>query len=150
MIRRAVVADIPQIVELAVESVSRDPLPVKVMPAAMAETARSLIGNPAHFVWVGEHDGKVCACLAACVQPSFWFRGVQASVLLCWTRRAGAGIALLREFARWCKSRSAIKVAVFELEPGEDPRIAKLLRRLGFDRESRGMTYVRAAQVSQS
>ena len=40
--RRATQADIPAILDLAVESVSQDPLPVKIDRSAMAETARTL------------------------------------------------------------------------------------------------------------
>lgn len=136
--------DLPAIVELAVESVSRDPLPVTIDRQAMLETGRSLL-NPAHFLWVAEADGAICAAVAACAQRSFWFRGLQCSVLLYYTRVPGAGAKLLREFARWVKSRSGIKVAVLELEPSADLRMLRFLRRLGFDRKSMNMTYVRAS-----
>jgi N-acetylglutamate synthase-like GNAT family acetyltransferase len=142
--RKAKLDDIPAIVDIAVESVSRDPLPVKINREAMADTARTCL-NPAHFMWVAEQDGKVVASVAACVQESFWFSKLQCSVLLYYTRVPGAGLPLMREFARWVKSRSAIKVAVLELEPGADPRLVKFLNRLGFARESLNLTYVRSA-----
>lgn len=142
--RRAKLEDVPAIVDIAVESVSHDPLPVKIDRNAMAETIK--IGlNPAHFVWVSEVDGKVVAAVVAHVNPGFWHEKLTCSVLLYYTRVSGAGIGLLREFARWVKSRSAIKVAVFELEPGADPRLIKFLRRLGFARESANVAYVRSA-----
>jgi N-acetylglutamate synthase-like GNAT family acetyltransferase len=142
--RKAKLDDIPAIVDIAVESVSHDPLPVRINREAMADTARTCL-NPAHFMWVAEQDGKVVASVAACVQESFWFSKLQCSVLLYYTRVPGAGIPLLREFARWVKSRSAIKVAVMELEPGADPRLVRFLNRLGFARESLNVTYVRSA-----
>jgi len=140
--RKAKLEDVPAIVDIAVESVSRDPLPVKIDREAMAETARTCL-NPAHFMWVAEQDGKVVASVAACVQPSFWYQKLQCSVLLYYTQVPGAGLPLLREFARWVKSRSAIKVAVLELEPGADARLVKFMKRLGFDRESLNLSYVR-------
>jgi ribosomal protein S18 acetylase RimI-like enzyme len=79
------------------------------------------------------------------VQRSFWFRGLQCSVLLYYTRVPGAGAKLLREFSRWVKSRHGIKVAVLELEPSTDLRMLRFLRRLGFDRKSMNMTYIRAS-----
>jgi hypothetical protein len=142
--RKATIDDIPAIVEIAVASVSVDPLPVKIDRKAMADTIRAGI-NPAHFVWVTEVDGKVVAAVVAVVQPSFWHERLACSVLLYYTLVPGAGIGLLREFARWVKSRSAIKVAVFELEPGTDPRLVKFLNRVGFSRESLNLTYVRGA-----
>jgi hypothetical protein len=64
-------------------------------------------------------------------------------VLLYYTRVAGAGLPLIREFAKWVKSRPAIKVAVVELEPGVDPRLVRFFKRVGFARESINLTYVR-------
>lgn len=142
--RRAKLSDVKDIVEIAVESVSRDPLPLKIDREAMAAMARECI-NPAHFLWVAEEDGKVVAAVAAHVSPGFWFHKLQASVLLYYTRKPGAGLPLLREFARWIKSRSAIKLAIFELEPDADPRLVKFLKKLGFERESLNLSYVRSA-----
>ncbi len=144
--RRATQADIPAIVDIAVESVSRDPLPVKIDRNAMADTARTLL-NPAHFMWVAEQAGRVVAAVAACVQPGFWFEKLQCSVLLYYTRVPMAGVGLLRRFAEWVKSRAGIKLAIIELEPGADPRLVRYLKRLGFARESLNLSYVRG--VSQ-
>lgn len=145
MPRKATLADLDELVELAVESVLVDPLPVAIDRGAMADTLRSLIGHPSHFVWVAEDEHGLSAGVAACVQPSFWFRGTQASVLLFFARRAGGGVSLLREFSKWVRSRPGIKLAVFELEPQADPRIERLLERLGFARKSSNLTYVRNA-----
>ena len=144
--RKATPSDIDAIVDIAIESVSNDPLPVKIDLSAMAATARSCL-NPAHFMWVAEHDGKVVAAFAACVQQGFWFHKLQCSVLLYYTRVPGAGTPLMREFAKWVKSRSAIKLAIIELEPGADPRLVRFFKRLGFTRESTNLTYVRGIEL---
>ena len=102
-----------------------------------------VIGNPAHFVWVGETDGKVTSCVGAQVGPGFWYRGLQASVLLYFADTPGQGGFLIVKFARWVKSRSGIKLSVWECEPDTDPRLERLLRRLGFGRKSNNWTYVR-------
>jgi hypothetical protein len=141
--RKATISDIPAIVEIAVASVSVDPLPVKIDRKAMAEQAHQCL-NPAHFMWVTEVDGKVVAAVAAFVMPGFWHERLTCSVLLYYTLVPGAGVGLLRQFSRWVKSRSAIKVAVFELEPGADPRLVSFLKKLGFARESLNITYVRS------
>lgn len=142
--RKALMQDVPEIVELAVESVMRDPLPVKIDREAMAEMVRKCL-NPAHFNWVTEKDGKVVAAVIAHVGPGFWFQKLQASVIMYYTNSPGCGLPLLREFARWVKSRPGIKIAVFELEPDVDPRLVKFLNRAGFTRESLNLTYVRSA-----
>lgn len=145
--RSAKLLDIPGIVDLAVESVSVDPLPVTISRTAMRETLQEVIGKPAHFCWVAMKDGKVVASVAAMSSFGFWFERQQVSVLLYYTRVAGACLPLLREFARWVKSRPVIKLAVFELEPGADKRLARTLARLGFARQSINMVYVRNANV---
>lgn len=142
--RRATVADIPAIVDIAVESVSQDPLPVRIDREAMADMAKECLG-PAHFMWVTECAGKVVAAMAAVTQKGFWFERMQCSVLLYFSRLPGAGLPLLREFARWVKSRPAIKLAVIELEPSVDVRLVKFFKRVGFQRESLNLTYVRGA-----
>jgi hypothetical protein len=147
-IRRATLQDVGAIIELAVESVSIHPEPVVIDRAGMLETARQVVGHPSHFCWVAEDDDGIQACVAAVVQKGFWFRGTQASVLLFYARKPGAGWRLLVEFSRWVKSRSAIKFAVFELEPQADPRIAAALRRLGFGRQSINCAYVREKGTS--
>ena len=145
--RKAKFEDVPAIVELAVISVSNDPLPVKIDKLSMADTARMCM-NPAHFLWVAEdEDGKIVAAFAACVQKSFWYERMQCSVLLYYTTVKGAGLPLIREFARWVKSRSAIKVAVISLEPGADERLVKFFKRVGFSRESLNLTYVRGVSA---
>lgn len=144
IIRKAQTKDVDQIVALAVESVSRDPLPVKIDRQAMADMVRQCL-NPAHFNWVTEKDGKVVAAAIALVQPGFWFQRLQASVIMYYSSEPGCGLPLLREFARWVKSRPAIKIAVFELEPNVDPRLVKFLNRVGFARQSQNLTYVRSA-----
>lgn len=143
LIRPATTSDVPAIVELAVESVSINPLPVRLDRQAMGDTARALIIGNQHFSWVSVQDGRVVGAVGACVQPGFWFQRSQASVLMFFAH--AGGIELLRELARWVRARPTIKVAVFSLEPGMDPRIGHLLSRLGFGRQSQTFTYVRGA-----
>jgi len=141
--RKAKPQDVPAIVEIAVISVSNNPLPVNIDREAMARMANACI-NPAHFAWVAEdEDGKVVAVFGACVQKSFWYDKMQCSVLLYYSLVKGAGVKLIREFAKWIKSRSAIKVAVLSLEPNADPRLVRFLKHLGFSRETVTLSYVR-------
>lgn len=141
MIRPATPADIPAIIELAVRSVSQNPLPVRVSRDHMRETAADLIGKPNHFVWVHEADGVVTTCVAACTQVGFWFERQQCSVLLFW----GTHVArLLAKLAAWIKSRPVIKLAVIEFEPEADRRLIEFCRGLGFTRQSANLTYVRS------
>lgn len=144
--RPAKLSDRHEVIDLAVESVSRDPLPVTISRSSMLETFDGLVGKPAHFAWVAEQDGKVVAAVLAESSYGFWFERQQCSVLMYYTRVPGACMPLLRQFARWVQSRPVIKLAVFELEPNADPRLKKALARLGFGRQSTNMVYVRGAR----
>jgi hypothetical protein len=146
MIRAATLADVPAIVDIAVESVSQNPLPVRICRDSMAETAREAIAGNQHFVWVSEIDGEVVAAVGAMSERSFWYERQQCSVMLYYTRVPGEGVKLLREFGKWVKSRPVIKVAVIEMEPDTDPRLLKLMGRIGFSRISMNCTYVRGQQ----
>lgn len=143
MIRKATLSDVPAIVDIAVESVTQNPLPVKICKDSMAETATEAIAGNQHFVWVSEVDGEVVGAVGAMSERSFWYERQQCSVMLYYTRKPGEGVKLLREFSRWVKSRPVIKIVVIELEPETDPRMLKLLERLGFGRKSMNCTYVR-------
>jgi len=143
MIRAATLADVPAIVDIAVESVSQNPLPVRICRDSMAETAKEAIAGNQHFVWVSEIDGEVVAAVGAMSERSFWYERQQCSVMLYYTRVPGEGVKLLREFGKWVKSRPVIKVAVIEMEPDTDPRLLKLMGRIGFSRISMNCTYVR-------
>lgn len=145
MQRRARADDIPQIVELAVEAVSREPWPVRISRAGMADMAREVITSAEHFCWVTERDSRITACVAALTQDGWWHERKTCSVLMFYTRTPGDGIGLLREFARWVRGRPAIKVALFSLEHNADPRIGKLLARLGFTWNFPQYVYVRGA-----
>ena len=142
MIRKATAKDIVAIRELGIESVSKDPIPVRISKSEIDDSIREGLGNN-HFLWVSEIDGEVVAVFGAMSHPSFWFERQQCSVMVYYTRVPGEGIKLLREFVRWVKNRPVIKVAVMELEPDADPRMLKYLRRLGFSRTSMNASYVR-------
>ena len=142
MIRKAKPQDIPAIVELAVESVMIDPIPVTVSREAMAETVEICM-QPSHFCWVSELDGKVVGAVAAQVSPGFWFEKMSCSIAIHYATVPGEWVKLMRELSRWIKSRSGIKMAIMELEPHHDERIMRFLRRLGFDRQTQTLTYLR-------
>jgi hypothetical protein len=143
VIRKATLADVPAIVDIAVESVNQNPLPVRICRESMADTAREAIAGNQHFVWVSEIDGEVVAAVGAMSERSFWYERQQCSMMLYYTRAPGEGVKLLREFGRWVKARPVIKVAVIEMEPDADPRLIKLINRIGFSRLSMNCTYVR-------
>lgn len=141
--RRATLRDVDAIIKLALISLAVDPLPVKIDGGAMMNMTAAMIRDNSQFVRVAEVDGKVVAVVGVSCSQGFWFYGQQASMLLFWSTHTGAAIPLMRELARWIKSRPIIKLAVIECEPHIDQRAIKFIRRLGFTRESVNLVYVR-------
>jgi hypothetical protein len=149
VIRKAKPADLAAIVDIAIESVSKNPLPVIIDREAIFDEGMNCLG-PANFCWVSEIDGIIVAAVVASVSPSFWHERATCSVLLYYTRVPGEGGKLLRAFSKWVKGRPRIKVAVIEFEPDVDPRLIKFMKRLGFTRETKNVSFVRGLDEQNS
>ena len=135
-IRRATPSDVEAIVSLGLEALRTDPYPNLVISEDKVRAfTRLCISAPSDFVWVAEKDGEVVASVAAVVTDMTFYERKQASVVQFYSRAPGAGMPLLRELMRWVRGRRAIKMVVFTLEHRADPRIGKLLTRLGLGTE---------------
>ena len=131
-LRPAVPDDIPGILDLGMEALKNDPYEGLVISRdRMFEVARTCVSGAAHFAWIGEQDGKVVAAVLALVGPMSFYERSQATVVQFYSKAPGEGIKLMREFLRWARGRRNIKAIMFTLEHRADPRIGKLLTRLG-------------------
>lgn len=132
MIRKAIPADIPKAVEIAIEALSIDPYPELVISRERVTTmVTECISSAAHFAWVSEIDGEIVGGLGALVTPMIFHERNQASVLLWYCRRPGDGAALMRQFMRWCAGRPLIKQIQYTGERGADPRVGRLAIKCG-------------------
>jgi hypothetical protein len=136
MIRKAVPADIDDIICLGLDALEINSYeglsPSKVK---MFSLGTGIISSANHFCWVAEKDGKIVGAVSALTHSMMVFQGSQSSVIQFYCTEPGEGIKLIREFMKWVKSRPAIKMVVFTLEVKADPRIGKLLSRLGLELE---------------
>lgn len=136
MIRKAVPADIPKAIEIAIEALSIDPYPQLLISRERVTAAvTECISSATHFAWVSEIDGEIVGGLGALVTPMIFHERSQASVLMWYCRRPGDGAALMRQFIRWCEGRPMIKLITYHGERGADPRVGLLARRCGLDQE---------------
>lgn len=134
--RRATPHDIDGVTRLGLEALQRDPYPtLRIDASKVREMARLVISGAGNYCHVAEKDGKVVAAVSALIQPCMFYERQQANVVQFYTREPGAGLPLIRDFLRWARSRPAIKLIVFTLEVRADPRIGKLMKRLGLDAE---------------
>lgn len=131
--RQARTKDIPAIVAFAHKGLETNPLPgMRVDRAKVYKAAKYVVETPRQFAMVASHDGKIVGSLCAVVDDCDWYERKQASVLQYWSEYPGAGIGLLRAFRDWAKLQPAIKALVVMVEHGSDPRIPRVLERVGF------------------
>ena len=140
MIREARPKDIPAICALGRESLEvNDPYEtLRISDKKIAATTLEVVSGPAHFAWVHENeDGEVDAAVCAITHEIMFHERKQASVLLFYSRNPGrgAGGLLIKKLVEWWKSRRGIKMLVFTLEHGTDPKISSYLKKLGLDKE---------------
>ena len=80
-------------------------------------------------------DGAIVGSVLAIVTPIMFYERKQATVVQFYCKAPGYGVKLLRQLLAWCQGRRIIRMVVFTLEVRADPRIGKLLRRLGLTSE---------------
>jgi len=131
-IRKATTRDIPAIVRLGKQALREDPIPNTVISTAKLQaTAWECVHSTTNYSWVAEVDGEVVAAVCALLQPQQVYERMQATVVQFYTTVPGWGEKLIRHFLEWAE-KPGIKAVVFMLEGNADPRIIKLLERMGF------------------
>lgn len=137
MIRRARLDDIDALVKLGIEAMQEvSPFPnMRIDHEKVRDMAQTVVANNMHFCWVCETDEGVVGAVSAFVHDMDFYERKQASIVQFYCKAPGEGVRLLREFLRWARARRIIKMIVFSVECGADPRIGKLLERLGLSKE---------------
>jgi len=136
ILRRARPDDITAVANLGIEAMRADPYPrMKISVDRVRAVARDVISGSGNFCCVAEVNGQVVAAVSALIHDCLFYEGKQASVVQFYTRMPGVGAPLIRAFLKWARGRSAIKSIVFTLEVRADPRIGKLLARMGLREE---------------
>lgn len=141
MVRLGEHKDIQDIVRLAVESVSNDPMPLTISRRKMRKQAEECIEQKC--IWVSEIDGKVVGVVAGVIHDGFWFIEPQLSLLMMYCPTGGEGYKLLRCFADRAKAGD-IGMAYVSLERHMDDRYLRAFQRLGFTRPSPALIWTRS------
>lgn len=136
IIRKATPSDIPDLVRLGLEALNLEPYEnLRICEEKVNAVAIECVSASCNFCWVAENDGEVLGAVSALVHPMAFYERNQATVIQFYCKDPGQGIKLIRELLKWAKSRPAIKMVCFTLECKADPRIGKLLKRLGLQNE---------------
>lgn len=134
--RIATPADIDAVTLLGIKALEQDAYPNLVIEKEKVRAmATECISSSSNFSWVTEIDGEVVAAVSAFVTDMMFYERKQANVVQFYTTAPNAGLPLIREFLKWSRSRRVIKLICFTLEVQADPRIGKLLKRMGLKEE---------------
>lgn len=105
MIRRAVIADFPQWLELGKRLLSRTPYSsIEVDQRAVNAMYGQFVNSKLACCFVAEHEGRITGTIAGVVQELWFARRRYASDLLFVAETPGDGPRLLREFVDWAWS----------------------------------------------
>ena len=136
IIRAAKPDDIDAITDLGLEALTVNAYPNLVIdPDKVRAMATECVSAASNFAWVAEKDGKVVAAVSVLVMDFAFHERKHATVVQFYTREPNAGLPLLRKFLSWAEGRRSIKMITFTLECNADPRIGKMLKRLGLNEE---------------
>lgn len=136
LIRKAVPSDISGVARLGTEALNDNPYDgLRICEEKVTELARECVSSSRNFCWVAEKDGELVGAVSALVHSMAFYERSQATVIQFYCKEPGQGIKLIRELLRWVDTRPAIKMVCFTLECKADPRIGKLLKRLGLQHE---------------
>ncbi len=135
-IRTATLDDIDAIAGLGIQALKKDPYPeLKISPVKVYSLATECVSSENNFSYVAEKNGTIVGAVCAVVHPIMCYDKSQATVVQYYCTEPGEGIKLIRELMRWVESRPVVKMVCFTLEINSDPRIAKILNRLGLKGE---------------
>ena len=140
-IQDAALVHVGGMVRLGIDALKASPAPrQRISGEKLQNIARECIVGPNDYAKVSVQNGVVVAAVCAVVDEQILFERKQASVIQFYTTAPGEGIKLIRDFLRWARAQRKIKSIVFMLEVDADPRICKMLERMGLS--SRMPTYV--------
>ena len=133
-VRIARTGEMRAVTNLCVEAVKSGPYPNLVPDKdKIFNVVRECISGPAHFVHVVEDNGELVGVIMAHVSPILMYERDQASVIQFYSREPRYEVKLMVAFLRWARSRRKIKSIIFVVEYGVDPRVPKLLKRVGLN-----------------
>lgn len=138
-VRRAVLADIPFVVEAMAAfhaTASPDDLGFPFDRQYVAEILRGLIGSPDGFVVVLDADGKQVGALIAAAHPGVTSPALQATELAWWVqpehRGTWASVRMVREYERWARERGCRSLHLSNMHVLKGSSVERFYDRMGY------------------
>lgn len=135
MIRPATLADIYAIEGIAAPELEKYP-ELKPDLKKIRKLNTLAISSAKHFSWVSVNErDEVCGALVAVSSENLWAQRQNCIVALWKSEIVGDGRRLMKEFLKWVNTRRIIRAAGIVPDNNQtDPRVWKLMERLGFRR----------------
>ncbi|HWV16051.1 MAG TPA: hypothetical protein VN030_11540 [Cellvibrio sp.] len=131
MIRKATPQDIAQIIDLATPETQRYPY-LKANHDSIKRLVVECVSSANSFAFVSESETGISGAILALTHDNLWAQK-QSSTVLAWIcKGSGDGIRLLQEYSKWLDGRAAIRRGGFQFDIDVDPKIYRVISRLGF------------------
>jgi GNAT superfamily N-acetyltransferase len=129
MIREAVIADVPRLVEMGCRFIAAYPDRIATNPAQLDHLARWLIDG-AGVIFVSERTGAVTGMLGAVIFPHPMSGQRTASEMFWWVEpdSRGEGIKLLKRMEQWAQAEGAERILMI----APTLAVGHLYNRLGY------------------
>ena len=98
---------------------------------------RDTVEGEHHTMVIGP-PGAPTAAIVARVAGNLWATRKHAAILLWYSDTPGAGATLLRGFVRWFQEQKRMTLAGMISDCDIDPRVFRLMERIGFQRRGQG------------
>lgn len=132
MIREAVLADVPQLVEMGRRFRAQTAYAAFVAdnPAQMAQTASALIASDRGVVWVSEgKGGELTGMIGLVLAPHPMSGELMVGEAFWWSDLPGVGMRLFERGKKWAREQGAVLLQM--TQPATEPRLMDVYAHLG-------------------
>ncbi len=131
MIRKAVIADMPELLNIALEESKKYPY-LSPNKESIARLITECISAGSNFGFVSVLNGRIVGALFALSHKNIWAQKMSSTVMAWVCRESIDGVKLLLEYLKWVDDRPAIRRAGFQFDLEVDSRVIRVIDRLGF------------------
>lgn len=133
MIRKATKADIPRLLELAIEALKREEDQNLVIDEGKVRMCiEDCVMGLNNFCWVSERNGVISGSLGAMAVDLTFHERKQLQVLGWYSAIPGDGYRMMKQMVKWAATKPAIKQICFSMDTTFDKRIGDVAVRAGF------------------
>ena len=151
MIRRAQIADLPQLLALGKRLLKQTPYAdVKIDTLIAGQTLGQCINSAFGLALVAEHRGKITGLLLGAAVPLWFSKSRSATDIVTYAETPGDGYRMIRRFVKWAWNLpNVIEVTMAQSSGIDVDRTAQLYERVGLARVGALYTAVREPEAAE-